>query len=434
MAETSILGIRVTTDWVKNESRPTNWREGILDQFPNEAFLTALTAGMKKRRLIDDPQFSWHTQKVPTYEVAVTGIYTNTGLSTAYVSGGAIGTSLYVKLAEADAKRFVTGDVVYFRIPNAPSAQVAARCFAESVLAGASSYLSVKLLEADDNGASVSKDISDATKIIRGGSAYAEGAEVANARSFEPVKGENFTQIFRTPIYASRTALQTRFRTEEARKKLKRDALREHARQLEEAFLRGVALETTDPTSGKPLRTTAGLLSFLRAETALADFRHDATYSGDTWLTSGEEWFDANLEEVFRYSNSKVKVGLIGSEALLGLNKLIKARGYYGFTPTTDSYGIKVLEWITPFGTIYLKPHGLLSHNPSDRKTLMVFEPEELSFNYIQDTMYKADDYKASRNNLRDGINEEFLTEAGLEYHGLVGAKVFDNVGADNAV
>ena len=121
------------------------------------------------------------------------------------------------------------------------------------------------------------------------------------------------------------------------------------------------------------------------------------------------------LEEIFRYGSDERR-GYAGSGCLLGINKLIKEYGNFEFNAQTTSYGIKVSEWHTPFGVIYIKRHPLFSFEATNRNSMVLFEPRNVKYRYIDDTMFYDDPEKKNTGYLRrDGTKEEFLTEAGLE-------------------
>ena len=119
----------------------------------------------------------------------------------------------------------------------------------------------------------------------------------------------------------------------------------------------------------------------------------------------------------------------------MGINRLIKAGGNFDFTSTTTDYGLQITKWVTAFGTINIMTHPLFSYETTTRNAMAIFEPKDLKFRYIDDTMYKADDRmtKGGWTN-RDGIKEEYLTEAGLEYHHPDGWGWLTGVGVDNNV
>lgn len=409
------LGLRGTGDWVTDE-RPKNFRQGILYLYPNgSAPLTGLLSKMPEER-VDDPEFAWWTKTLATQGGAVTLVYTNAGLSTPYVSGGALGDTLYVKMAEAVADEFRSGHQVLLRDASNLDVDVNAKVTAVTKN-GANSYLTVKLLEADNN--SATNDLSDCDTALIIGNINAEGAAMPDSLVYDVTKWSNYTQIFRNSLEITRTARRTKLRTKDAYEEAKRESLEYHSIEMEKAFLFGTSSENTG-SNGKPERTTMGLINAIKtgASSNVFNYVTDSTYSGDTWLTSGEEWLDASLEVIFR-RGAMEKMAFVGSGALLGINRLAKASGQIQLQPMTAAYGLKVMEWITPFGTVYLKTHPLFSFDATMRNAMIVFEPAMLRYRYIDDTMFFGRDEKStsSSNERYDGTKEEWLTECGLEYH-----------------
>lgn len=453
----AFLGMRGTGDWVTDQ-RPKAWREAILYLYPNGgAPLTAILSKMSEEK-VTDPEFNWWTKKLPDQAGAVTGVYLDSGLSSAYGStypnggtGAVSGTTVYVNMAEATAKEFRVGHQVLLRVSTDTYVDVNAKVTART-LSGANSYLTCRLLEADDNsygifGAS-GHTLASCDRIIIVGNINEEGAAMPNAISYDPVKYTNYTQIFRTPLSITRTAMETKLRTGDAYKEMKREALELHSIEMEKAFLFGIPTESTGG-GGKPERTTAGLIYFVRANVPanFNDFRLNSTYSGKAWTDGGggEDWLDTYLEQVFRYGSGE-KLALCGSGALLGLNKLAKADAHVNIEPKTVSYGIKVAEWLTPFGTIYLKTHPLLSQESSTRNMMVIIEPSNLRYRYVTDTTFFGMDSTGQQGSggvstpgstygaRVDAISEEFLTEAGLELHHPDTFMILNGVGLDSLV
>ena len=433
----AFLGMRGNGDWVTDQ-RPKSYRESILFLYPNGMVpLTAILAKLKSQS-VDDPEFNWWTKSLATQAAAITGVYTDAALSSAYTSGGVVGSILYIKMAAASVAEFRIGHQVLLRDASDFTVDVNAKVTGKQT-AGAASYVQVKLLEADDNSA-YSHDLSDADRILIIGNINEEGAAMPNAIAYDPVKLYNYTQIFRTPLSITRTARKTKLRTGDQYKEAKREALELHSIEMEKAFLFGQKLETTG-SDGKPERTTQGIINCLRENVPanISDFSLDATYDGKAWLDDGggEAWLDAYLELVFRYGSGD-KLALCGSGALMGMNKLAKAGSHFTLTPSTKSYGIKVLEWVTPFGTINMKTHPLFSLEPSLRNSMLILEPANLSYRYIDDTQFYAEGAAkqaapGTNSGRRDGTVEEFLTEAGLEMHHPSTMMFLNGLGRDNA-
>ncbi len=414
----AFLGMRGTGDWTVDGQRPKNWREMILYLYPNGmAPLTALLSKMGSEKT-DDPEFNWFTKVLSHQAGDIAGIFTNPALGAAYAGGGVAGDVLYIQTTEAGAKHFRVGHQALLRDASSIDVDKNAKVI-DRVLNGANSYIAVQLLE-DDNVAG--NDITDADRILVIGSINPEGGAMPDAISYDPIKLHNMTQIFRTPLEITRTAKLTKLRTGDAYKELKREALEYHSIEMEKAFLWGVQSERIGD-NGKPERTTAGLIPVIRQHAAanVVDFRvwSAANMAGAAWLANnaGEIFLDTMLEQIFRYG-SREKLCYCGSGALLGINRLIKNSGNFEFVPSTKAYGIQVTEWITAFGKINLVTHPLFSFEPTNRNCMVIFEPSNLKYRFITDTTFYPDGEKQNTGyTRRDGTKEEFLTEAGLEYH-----------------
>ena len=428
----AFLGLRGTGDWVTGD-RPLAWRNGIFRLYPDGAMaLTGLTAMMEEEK-VTDPEFNWWTKTLPLQGGALTDIYTDTGMTTAYVSAGAAGDVLYVKAAEDIAEEFRVGHDVVLRYTLDMSVDVKAKVTA-ILLAGASSKITVKLLEADNNSSLF--DLSDADTILVTGNLNAEGAGIPTTIAYDPVKIRNYSQIFRTPLEITRTARETTLRTEDAYMRAKKECLEIHTIELEKEFLWGIPTENTG-ANGKPERTTMGVAPFIKtyAPSNVFDFSNDAGYSGSTWLAGGEDWLDSSFEVVARFGYGK-KFVMAGSGAIRGINRLAKQSGQINLTPQTTSFGLSVMNWVTPFGTWVLYPHPLLSYEPTTRNMMVVIEPKDMKYRFVTDTkFYDMPQGQTSPSHERyDGTKEEYLTECGLEFHHPLRCGLLYGVGLNNRV
>ena len=411
----AFLGMRGTGDW-QTDDRPKNYRQGILYLYPNgSAPLTGLLSKMPEESL-DDPEFNWWTKTLPVQGGPVVDTYTDSLLTAVYTSGGVAGDVLYVKTNDATASEFRIGHQALLRVTTNLDVDVNAKVI-NVARAGANSYLACKLLENDDNGGVANLSTCDAVLII--GNVNPEGGPIPDAIAYDPTKLYNKTQIFRNPLEITRTARKTKLRTEDAYKEAKREALELHSIEMEKAFLFGVMSEFIG-ANGQPERTTAGLIPTIKqyAPANVSNFTTDTDFAGDEWLASGEEWLDLILEQIFRYGSME-KMAFAGSGVILAINKLVKANGQINLTPETTDYGLKVVNWITPFGNVYIKTHPLFSYDATTRNAMVIFEPTDLKYRFIDDTMFLGmDTTKVSPSHERfDGTKEEYLTECGLEFH-----------------
>jgi len=429
------LGMRGTGDWVTNQ-RPENWREQILYLYPNGmAPLTAMLSMMKSAK-VDDARFHWWTQEQSAVSGAVAAIATVADMSVAYVAGGVAGDTIFVQITTVLGNRVRIGHQILLRDASDYRVDIVGKV--TDVTRGAvNTVLAVKLLEADDN--SPTHDLSDCDNFKIIGNINPEGGEMPDAIALNPVEVYNYTQIFRTPLSITRTAKKTRLRTGDAYQKAKAEALEMHSWEMELAYLWGIRTQNVGD-NGKPERTTMGIINFIRqfAAANCDDYTLNATYAGTAWNAAGGggTWLRAMLEQIFRFG-AEEKLAFVGSGALLGIEALAMAEGQMQLTTGQTAYGMKIREWITPFGSIYMKTHPLFSHDATTRNLMVILEPKELEYKFIDDTAFYSESeakthssgYGARR---IDGLNEEYLTESGLEFGLPQKCAVLNGVGLDN--
>ena len=395
--------------------------------------LTAILS-MMGGSAVDDPQFNWWTQEQNVVAGAVAGVFTVADLSVAYVTGGVAGDALFIQVTTLLAERIRQGHQILLR--DASDYRVDVVCKVTGVTRGTTnSVLAVKLLEADDNSPAHNLSDCDNFKII--GNINPEGGEMPDAIALNPVQVYNYTQIFRSPLSMTRTALKTRLRTPNDYQKAKSEALEMHSWEMELAFLWGIMTQNIGD-NGKPERTTMGVINFIRqyAPTNCDDYTLNATYAGQTWAAGGETWFKNMLEQIFRFG-AEDKLCLCGSGFLLGIDALAMTGGQINLQPAQKTYGMAIRSWITPFGTIHMKTHPLFSYDATTRNMGIILEPKELGYRYVDDTSFYGENSSKSHSSgygqrRVDGLNEEYLTEAGLEFGLPQKCAVLNGVGLAN--
>jgi len=423
----TFMGMRGNGDWV-TDARPKSWRETILYLYPNgKAPLTAMLSKLSSES-VDDPQFHWWTESFQNQGGDISGIYDSASLSSATTSSLSAGSIVYVKVAASVVGHFRIGHQALLRNEDDYSEDTNCKVI-QVVENGASSYVAVKALQA----MTVNPN-TDFDRILIIGNINSEGAAMPDAIAYDPVKWYNYTQIFRTPLSITRTAQKTKLRTGDQYQKAKMQALEYHSIEMEKAFLFGYPSEGTG-TNGKPERTTLGLLNSIRGIAHSSFGGYPATYSdyngtvsdfptaksGNTWLEAGVDWINEQLEILFRYGDTE-KMAFCGNQVLMGINRLVQTYGQFQVTPKTAAYGLRVMEWITPFGTVNFVTHPLFNLESSLRSSAVIFEPRNLNYRYIDDTTFFAEGEKQNTGAGRiDGKSEEYLTEAGLEFHHPIG-------------
>lgn len=429
------LGMRGTGDWVADQ-RPMSWRQNILYLYPNG--MTPLTAilSMMGSKKVNDPQFHWWTEQIGSVSGAITGIFTVPDLSVAYVSGGVAGDVIYAAVAATLANRIRAGHQILLRDATDYRVDVVGKVSSVST-SGATSTLAIILLEDDDN--SSAHDLSDADNLLVIGNINSEGAEMPNAIALNPTKHYNYTQIFRSPLSITRTARSTNLRTGDDYQKAKRECLEMNSIEMELAFLWGIMTERIGD-NGKPERTTQGVINFIRSNAPgnVDDYTLNPTYAGQAWTVGGETWLKAMLELIFRYG-AEDKLCLCGSGALLGIDALAQTSGQINLAPAQKTYGMQIKTWITPFGTIHMKTHPLFSFDATTRNMMVILEPKELEYKFIQDTTFygesSAKQHPEGYGHRRiDGTEEEYLTECGLEFGFPLKCGILNGVGLNNTL
>lgn len=366
-----VLGMRGTGNFSADE-RPKNYRETILLLFPNtKAALTALMSKLKDRS-VDDPEFKVFLKGLPNQRAVVSGSQTS-GDTTIELQGTTPATIFRKGHAVLNERTleviWVTADPV-------------------------SAFTSISVARGKGSTAAAMND-GDGLYII--GSSHQEGAPVPTAVTYDPTVINNYTQIHRTAINVTNTQKETNVRTGNDLKERQRESLELHGTEIEKALFFGTGVE--DTSGAHPQRTTKGLLSWIT--TNVTDFA-DAV-SIDAW--------ENFLENVMK-KGSRNKALMCGSRAVNVLNKLARAHYTIQATPQTETYGVSMTTWTTPFGDVQVMQHPLFTESPVFIDWGFVIDFDNIEYVYLRnrDTQY----LEARQSPGDDATIDEWLTECGL--------------------
>jgi len=398
-----IAGLRGTGDWGTDE-RPKNFREMILWLNPNGTAPIFALSSKAAKESTDDPEFAWWSEPNGQVRLQVNfgGGYGTT--ETVLTVDSADPSSSDLGANYGNASNLKAGDILMVE-PSTDSATFTPEYLLVTVSPSSPTSLTVSRAFAGSSAAAIADD----AFLLLVGSAYAEGTSAPTATSRNPVKYNNFTQIFKDTYSLTRTASKTKVRTGDPMKNDKKRKAFDHARSIEFAMIFGRKSETVG-SNGKPLRTMDGIRRFVP----------NAVLGGGSNLNS---LLDA-VSPVFDFDSDAgdTRMAFCGNGALNRINKAIaNASGQsalnLNFDGGTKVYGVNFQELIFPQGRILLKTHPLFSRNTLYTNSMLIMDFSALKYRPLTDSDTKfTDDIQTKREDLREG---QWLTEAGIEiWHG----------------
>ena len=372
MATTSIP-VAENTYNVPSTRRVIDINKSIAYVNPDVAQLTLVLMRAKNgTRTVTNPEFKWiEKDMLPTRYDQVNGGHT-TGDTVIAVDNGA-------RWQAGDlAKRVLGGEVM--RI--------------ESV---SSNNLTVTRSVGGTSGTDAST-IADNEDLFKIGTSFAEGADVGVPRSHEETYPANYTEIFRTPFGATRTAQNSEWYTGKPRKTLRKEKMAEHRVLLESALLWG---EKGEDTSNK-LRYTGGLLDFL---TTTKDFGAVVT----------EPEIEDGLATITATAGSGDSRTLVAAPLWISiLDQIAGARQQV--VPRADTYGVAITRIVTGHCELNVIKHKLLTNGSNGTgygSHAFVLDLSKIKYCPLNnsDTKLLLD----RQGNGVDGWIDEYLTEAGFQ-------------------
>jgi hypothetical protein len=377
----AFAGLRGTGDWGTDE-RPKNFREMILWRNPNGSSPLMALLGKARSEKVNDPEFAWWEE-----ELTITRITTNADLSTTSTSVSTAGGALAL----------VPGDVLLVEVGS--DVTYDNEIVVVSSVASDTSFV-IKRAQANTTAAG----IASGSNLTRIGSVFAEGTVSPDVSQTNPVKVNNYCQIFKTAYELTKTAENTKIRTGDPLKNDKKRTMFKHSVNLEHQFIWGKKHETTG-ANGKPMRFTGGLRQFITSNVKV----FSTTPTVDTFLDAVYKVFDYEGEN----GGSDERIVLAGNGFLNALNKMVKDSTQIRYDGKITVYGMKLLTYIIPQGTLAVKTHPLMNVHPKFQNSAFILHASGLRYRYMRDTT-PQDNIQAPDADTRKG---QWLTECGLELH-----------------
>jgi len=245
------------------------------------------------------------------------------------------------------------------------------------------------------------------------GTAHAEGDPVPTAVWYDPTKITGACQIFRNPTDQTETARRTDMRTGPISKEARREALQLHEIDKERAFIWGEYFVTA---SGNDVRRgSTGMIE--KVTTNAVDFSEVVTKSA----------VNSALADLFE-DGSEERLTLMGKASMLTWWNMAEAFAWEIFDRTEASFGIKLQEMVTPFGSLMLKHDKLLTKTEGFSDWAILVDPENVGYRFVKGRDTEL--LQKRQNPGDDRVIDEYLGECGLEVMHQETHGVFKNMAA----
>lgn len=366
-----------TTGNIASSQRKIDMHKEILLLEPDAAPLLQISKSMSRLRA-NDPLFSWHNDQSEQRFDAVNN-------ATGYTSGA---TSIVVDTGTAFAKHFL----VY--VPRTGE------------LMQVDSVTTNTLTVDRGVGGSTAAALVDDDPLLIVGVAGEEGDDSEEPRSENPTKVDNYTQIFKTSVQSSGTLLSSANESNphDWRHQQKKKMI-EHKKDIEYAGIVGKPGTQTGP-DGLPQRSTGGILHYANVN------RTDA--GGALSEVEVETW----LRSIFRYGSSN-KTVFVSPLVLSVLNAFASSKLQTAVGANT--YGVKVMNWVSGHGEIKLVKHNLLEGTILGGYAIAVdFKGGAVAYRYLhgEGAPGGSRDTHIDENIVSnvDGRRDQILSECGFQF------------------
>lgn len=230
------------------------------------------------------------------------------------------------------------------------------------------------------------------------GNVNEENAGARNVNVTRSSKQTNLTQIFKTTIAVSGTEANAELYGGKDLPYLRAKMGTQHALDIERAFWFSEKKDTTG-TNSLPERATGGVLEFIESNNAYVQNQGGPLTTAD---------FNLFLREGFTYGND-TKYLFCGGIVLQAINEF--ARGQLQTYVGDKTYGVNIIKYVTPFGTINLIHNPLFVQDFAGHAFLLDMECFKYRYMNNRDTRLLTNVQAPDV----DGEIDQYVTEAGLQ-------------------
>ena len=431
-SQTFLRGAVTTTDRVTNVHRES-WRQNIHTQVPiGRAPLTGFMMAMGSKEL-KSRHHNWPVEPFDAQRGDVLDVYTDSALSSAYASGGVVGTTLYISMTANEARQIIVGDILLI-IDDLLDVNVHIIAGVEGVNVGSdtSSFVAVSLQQADTGSNLASTSLT--WRIA--GNAQAESNELPIARFADPEWYLNQTQIQMDSIEFSGTELaEEENLSPDKRARGKKQSLQRMMVKMERSNIFGRYKTTT--RNSKPLRYQMGVKQFIeeKASANILNYLSDSNYAGRSWLEGGMEFLEDVAQQTSIYTEHSVKQVFCGGLAHQAINRLVMDQGHYNIRERVNAFGIKVTRLIGLNQDWDIIQHPLFNADTQPRRAALLAEMPHIRKCHLRgrDLQFvPASKLATDGFTWVDGEKEGYFVEHCIEVDNLDVFGWLDNLGLDN--
>jgi len=356
-----IAGLRGTGDWGTDE-RPKNFREGILRFNPNGTAPIFALSSKAGKRTTDDPEFAWWAEGNVLIRLQINGALA--AGDTVFVVDSLDPTSTTLGANLGTATNLKNGDILLVE-PLADNAT-----FNHEIVRVQDVQSDTIFTVSRGVGGTTAASIANDQWLTVISSAYAEGTGVPPAVSRNPIKYNNFIQIFKDTYELTGTADNTKTRTNNNYSEDKKRKMFKHSSDIEWSMLFGRPSETVGE-NGKPLRYMGGIRSFIPSTNVTV---FPASVTPSSFLDAIAPVFD------FDTGAGDQRIVFAGNQALIELSKIFANEVLFNVNNKVTTYGMDFQEFVLPNGKVMLRSHPLLSRHPLYRKSAFILDFDAIKY------------------------------------------------------
>ena len=331
-------------------------------------------SGMMKKAT-GNPEFKWFEDVYGGRYARVSGTVSAAANQTVTLTGA----------GSSSGHIFTTGDTV----KNARTGEV----FTVSTVAATTIVAATRGF-----GSTAAAAMADGDGLFIIGNVNEENSGARNVNSTQTAPQTNYTQIFKTTIALSNTEKEANLYGGKDLPFQRAKKGTEHALDIERAFWWGQKFADTG-LYGHPRRSTGGVHEFINAGNAYVQNQGGPLTAPD---------LNTFLREGFTYGND-TKVIFAGGIVLQAINEI--ARGQIQTKPLDTTYGMKISNWVTAFGSVNIVHDPLFVQDYAGYAFMLDLECFAYRFMNNRDTKLETNIQAPDA----DGEVDQYITEAGLQ-------------------